>query len=141
MSKQFDSVALASRILIGLLFFMSGLGKLAAPAATQGFIASVGLPAPSLAYGLSIAIEIGGSLLLFVGLGTRSVSVGLAAFTLVTGVVFHSNFADQDQVAHFLKNIAIVGGLLQVLAFGPGRFSLDGILARRTLAGVARSAE
>jgi putative oxidoreductase len=131
MSKQIDSVALAGRILIGLLFFMSGLSKLAAPAATQGFIASVHLPAPAAAYWLAVAVEVGGSALLVLGVRARLIAAGMAVFTLATALAFHNNFADQNQMIHFMKNIAIIGGLLQVAAFGAGRFSLDALLARR----------
>jgi putative oxidoreductase len=134
MSKQYDSIALAGRVLIGVLFFMSGLSKLAAPAATQGFIASVGLPAPVLSYALSVAVEVLGSALLIAGVRTRFVAIGMAAFTLATALVFHKNVADQNQLIHFMKNIAITGGLLQVVAFGGGRFSVDRLLAGRSTA-------
>ena len=132
MSKSYDSVALSGRILIGVLFFMSGLSKIAAPAATQGYIASVGLPAPVVAYAIATAVEVLGSSLLIAGVRTRLVAAGMAVFTLATAVTFHTNFADQNQMIHFMKNIAIIGGLLQVVAFGGGRFSVDSLLARRS---------
>ena len=132
MSKQYDSVAVVGRVLIGVLFLMSGLSKLAAPTATQGYIASVGLPAPVLAYALAVAVEVLGSLLLIAGVGTRFVAAGMTVFTLATALAFHNNFADQNQMIHFMKNIAIMGGLLQVVAFGGGRFSVDRLLARRS---------
>jgi len=113
------------RVLLALMFVISGIGKLAAPDATQGFIASVGLPVPMISYLLAILIEVGGGLLLILGYQTRSASFALAAFTLVTALVFHSDFADQNQMIHFLKNISITGGLLQVAAFGAGNWSLD----------------
>jgi len=130
MSKQYDSVAVVGRVLIGVLFLMSGLSKLAAPTATQGYIASVGLPAPVLAYALAVAVEVLGSLLLIAGVGTRFVAAGMTVFTLATALAFHNNFADQNQMIHFMKNIAIMGGLLQVVALGGGWFSVDGVLAR-----------
>ena len=132
MTKQYDSVAVAGRVLIGVLFFMSGLSKLAAPAATQGYIASVGLPAPVVAFAVSAAVEIIGSSLLVTGVRTRFVAAGMAVFTLATALTFHRNFADQNQMIHFMKNIAIMGGLLQVAAFGGGKFSVDALLARRS---------
>ena len=52
---------------------------------------------------------------------------GLLAFTLAAALAFHHDFADQNQMIHFLKNVAIVGGLLQVAAFGAGSFSIDGL--------------
>ena len=131
MSKSYDSVALAGRIFIGVLFFMSGLGKIAAPAATQAYIAAVGLPVPVISYLAALTIEVLGGLLLFTGYRARPVAIGMAVFTFATALFFHRNFADQNQMIHFMKNIAIIGGLLQVAAFGGGRFSLDGLLARR----------
>ena len=125
MTKQNDTIALVGRILLAVLFLMSGLGKLAAPAATQGYIAAVGLPLPVAAYVGATGVEIIGGLLLIAGLQTRLVAAGLAVFTLLTAVFFHNNFADQNQMIHFMKNIAIMGGLLQVAVFGAGGFSLD----------------
>lgn len=132
MSKQYDSVALAGRILIGALFLMSGVSKLADPAATQGYIASVGLPVPVVAFAVAAAVETLGSALLIAGVRTRLVAIAMGVFTLATAVTFHKNFADQNQMIHFMKNIAIIGGLLQVVAFGGGKFSVDALLARRS---------
>jgi putative oxidoreductase len=125
MTKQTDTIALVGRVLIGVLFLMGGISKLAAPAATQGYIAAAGLPAPVAAYFVALAVELVGSVLLIAGFQVRIAAAGLAVFTLLTAVFFHNNFADQNQMIHFLKNFAILGGLLQVLAFGSGRFSLD----------------
>jgi putative oxidoreductase len=125
MTKQTDTIALIGRVLIGVLFLLSGIGKVAAPAVTQGYIAGVGLPAPMVAYFGSMSVELIGSVLLIAGYQTRIVAVALAVFALLTALFFHRNFADQNQMIHFWKNVAILGGLLQVVAFGPGRFSLD----------------
>lgn len=125
MNKQTDTLALVGRILIGVPFLISGLGKLAAAGATQGYIAAMGLPAPFLAYLGATAIELIGSVLLIVGFRTRAVAVVLAGFALLTAVFFHANFADQNQMIHFMKNLMIMGGLLQIAGFGAGRFSLD----------------
>jgi putative oxidoreductase len=131
MTNNLNRTAAIGRVLIGALFLMAGIGKIAAPAATQGYIASVGLPAPMLAYLSSTLIEVGGSILLILGYRVRPVAAALAAFTMITAFVFHNNFADQNTMTHFLKNIAITGGLLQVIAFGAGAFSLDARRARR----------
>jgi putative oxidoreductase len=125
MSKQTDTTALVGRVLIGVLFLTGGLSKLAAPAATQAYIAAAGLPVPVAAYVVALFVELVGSVLLLAGFRVRVVAAGLAVFTLVTALFFHNNFADQNQMIHFLKNVAIMGGLLQVVAFGAGRFSLD----------------
>lgn len=124
--SQSNLLAAVGRLLLAIMFILSGLGKIGAPEATQGYIASVGLPSPMLGYLLSILVEVGGGVLLVVGYRARLVSLVLAAFTVVAALVFHHNFADQNQMIHFLKNISIVGGLLQVAAFGAGALSLDG---------------
>jgi putative oxidoreductase len=114
------------RVLISSLFLPAGLSKLAAPAMTIGYIQSVGLPVPSVAFGLAALIEIVGGILLLVGFRTRIVATILFLFTLATAASFHTNFGDQNQFIHFFKNMAIAGGLLHVVAFGGGRMSLDG---------------
>jgi putative oxidoreductase len=124
-SKHTDTVALIGRLLIAVLFLMSGLSKLTQPGATIGYIAAVGLPLPTISYFGSMTVELVGSVLLIAGYRVRPVALGLAVFTLMTAVFFHRAFADQNQMIHFMKNIAIMGGLLQVAAFGAGRFSLD----------------
>ena len=113
------------RALMAILFFMSGIGKIAAPDPTLGYIAATGLPAPQLAMGVAILVEVGGGLLLLVGYRTRSVATLLAFFAVATAVIFHADFADQNQLIHFLKNVAIAGGLLNVASFGAGPLSLD----------------
>jgi putative oxidoreductase len=115
----------AGRLLIGLPFAMSGLGKLAAIGPTTEMIRAAGLPLPQLALALAVAVELGGGLLLVAGFRTRIVAAALALFCLATAVSFHSNFADQNQMIHFLKNVMMAGGLLQIVAFGAGSLSID----------------
>jgi len=113
------------RILMATIFIFSGIGKLMAPAATIGYIASSGLPFAPLALAGAIAVELGGGLLLALGIQTRLVAALLAGFSIVTGLAFHNAIGDQNQLIHLLKNIAMAGGLLQVVAFGAGSFSFD----------------
>jgi putative oxidoreductase len=113
------------RLLIGIPFLMSGLGKLGSYAGTVGYIASVGLPGATLAYMIAVLIEIGGGVLLIAGYRARFVSLVLALFSLSTAVFFHHQFADQNQMIHFLKNVMMAGGLLQITYFGAGAWSLD----------------
>jgi putative oxidoreductase len=115
----------AGRLMIGLPFAMSGLGKLAAYGTTTAMISAAGLPVPPLAFAVAVAIELGGGLLLIAGYRTRFVAAGLAVFALATAISFHSNFADQNQMIHFLKNVMMAGGLLQIVAFGAGALSVD----------------
>jgi putative oxidoreductase len=118
-------LSLAGRVLIGLPFAIGGLSKLAAYGPTTAMIAAVGLPLPPLAFAVAVAVELGGGLLLIAGYQARLVATALALFCLVTAFSFHSNFADQNQMFHFLKNVMMAGGLLQIVAFGAGTFSLD----------------
>ena len=125
-------VPFAGRLLIGLPFAMSGLGKLAAIGPTTEMIRAAGLPLPPVALALAVIVELGGGFLLVAGFRARIVATVLALFALATAVSFHSNFADQNQMIHFLKNVMMAGGLLQIVAFGAGALSMDN---RRTKGG------
>ena len=125
------------RLLMAAIFLLSGIGKIAAPAATIGYIAAMGLPMPSVAYIGAVVLEVGGGLLLLVGLQARLTALALAVFSVVTGLAFHHAVGDQNQMIHLLKNFALAGGLLQVFAFGAGAYSLDN---RRGTAALARTA-
>jgi putative oxidoreductase len=118
-------VPFAGRLLIGLPFAMSGLSKLGAIGPTIEAIRTAGLPLPPVALAVSVAVEVGGGLLLIAGFKARAVAAVMTLFSLVTAAAFHSNFADQNQMIHFLKNVMIAGGLLQIVAFGAGALSID----------------
>ena len=125
-STTFDAVVpFVGRVLLTVIFLASVVGKLQAPAGTIGYIASAGLPFPQLAYALAVLIELVGGLALLVGYRTRIAAGALAIFSLATAIGFHGNLADMNQFVHFFKNLAIAGGLLQVVAFGAGTFSVD----------------
>jgi putative oxidoreductase len=114
------------RLFIGLPFLMSGLSKLAAYGPTIGFIASSTLPLPPpLAYAGAVAVEIGCGLLIVAGYQARAAAVVLALFCLATAAFFHTNFADPNQIFHFIKNLVMTGGLLQVVTYGAGAISID----------------
>ncbi|MFC7516038.1 DoxX family protein [Herbaspirillum sp. GCM10030257] len=135
-TKQASYIPFVGRTFLAAIFLMSGAGKLAAPVATMDYIAAMGLPFPVVGLAAAIGVELIGGVLLVLGYQTRLAALVLAAFSIVTGLVFHSAFEDQNQMIHLLKNFAMAGGLLQVAAFGAGTFSLD---AHRTtrLAGSA----
>jgi putative oxidoreductase len=118
------------RLLIGLPFAMSGLSKLAALGPTAEMTRAVGLPLPPLALVVAVVVELGGGLLLVSGFWTRAAATALALFSLVTALTFHANFADQNQMIHFLKNVMMAGGLLQIVAFGAGALSIDNLHAK-----------
>ncbi|MBN6151852.1 DoxX family protein [Xanthomonas sp. AmX2] len=125
------ALALAGRLAMAAIFLISGVGKLAAPAATIGYIASAGLPAPQAAFGIAVLVEIGGGVALVLGYRSRWVAAALALFCVATACGFHARFSDQNQFIHFFKNLAMAGGFLQIAAFGAGRYSLDARAAQR----------
>jgi putative oxidoreductase len=132
------ALPLIGRILLAVPFILSGVGKLAAPAATQGYIAAMGMPAPVVAYVGALVVEIGFGALLLVGYRTRIAALVLAGFSIAAALIFHHSFGDQNQFIHFMKNVMLAGGLLQVAAFGAGVFSLDNRVAIK--AGALRTA-
>lgn len=114
---------LVGRSLMASLFVISGLGKLAAYAGTAGYIESVGIPGALLP--LVIALEVLGGLAIVAGYKTRIVASLLAAFSIASAVLFHSNLGDQIQQIMFLKNFALAGGFITLAARGAGGWSLD----------------
>lgn len=119
------SASLTGRVLLSAIFLLSGVSKISAPAGMIGYIESVGLPFPALALTIAILVEVVGGIALILGYRTRLVAAGLAVFSVATALAFHNQLGDQNQFIHFFKNVAMAGGLLQVVAFGAGRFSLD----------------
>ncbi|MES3010521.1 MAG: DoxX family protein [Pseudomonadota bacterium] len=129
-----NPLSLVGRLLLALLFLPAGIAKIGGYAGTVGYIASKGLPLPEVGALVAIVVEVGGGLALIAGFGTRFAALGLALFTLAASVVFHNYWAlpaDQQMVQQlmFFKNIAVVGGLLTLAAWGAGAWSLD---ARRS---------
>lgn len=114
---------LAGRILIALIFITAGYGKIGGFAATQGYMETMGVPGALLP--LVIVTELGGGILIVLGLFTRYTALALAGFTLLTGLLFHANPADQTQQILLMKNLAIAGGFLFLVANGAGKISLD----------------
>src|SRR5690606_2381017 len=125
-----DPLALAGRLLMALLFLPAGIGKVTGFAGTVGYISSVGLPMPQLGAVVALVVEIVGGVALIAGFGTRLAAIVLAAFTLVASFFFHAYWAlpaDQQMIPQllFYKNIAVVGGLLTIAAWGAGAWSVD----------------
>jgi putative oxidoreductase len=114
------------RLLIGLPFMASGLSKVANYAGTIALIEASKLPLPApLAYAGAIAVEVGCGLLMVLGYQTRSAAAIFALFCLATAAFFHTNFSDPNQIFHFIKNLVMTGGLLQIVTYGAGAISLD----------------
>jgi putative oxidoreductase len=123
---------LVGRLGLSLIFIISGWGKIAGYAATQGYMESVGVPGALLP--LVIALELGGGLAILAGAFTRWFAAALAGFSLLAALLFHFNLADQMQAILFWKNVAMAGGFLLLIANGPGACSVDTALARRRTA-------
>lgn len=126
-----NPLALVARLLFALMFLPAGIMKITGFEGTVGYIASVGLPLATLGAVVAIIVEVAGSAALITGYGTRIAALAMAVFTLVASFFFHNYWsvpADQQMVQQlmFFKNIAIVGGLLALAAFGAGAWSLDG---------------
>ncbi|WP_341902899.1 DoxX family protein [Polaromonas sp. YR568] len=123
--------SLIGRLLLALLFVPAGFSKIAGFTGTVGYIASKGVPLPEVAAAIAVAAELGLGLLLVVGFQTRLAALLLAIFTFVITFIFHNYWAmpadmQMMQSLMFFKNMAVVGGLLVITAFGAGAWSLDG---------------
>lgn len=121
---------LGARSLLGILFLVSGVAKIGRFAGVAGYMASKGFPMADLMLTGTIALEVLGGLALIIGWKTRAAALALIVFTGVATVLFHAFWAAdsaafQNQLNHFLKNIAIIGGLLYAVVRGPGDWSLD----------------
>ena len=131
-----NPLALIGRVLLALLFIPAGFSKLTGFAGTVGYIASKDVPMPELAAAVGVGVELGLGFLLLVGFQTRWTALGMALFTVVISCIFHNFWgvpAEQvmAQSQQFFKNMAIVGGLLTVAAWGAGAWSVDGARQRR----------
>lgn len=115
---------LAARVLLALIFVVAGFGKLADPAGTAGYMSSMGVP--GFLVWPTIVLELGGGILIAIGYQTRIVALLLAGFTVLAGLIFHHQFVDQNQMIHFMKNLAIAGGFLSLVVNGAGGWSVDG---------------
>ncbi len=127
---------LAGRILIALIFVISGYGKITGFEGTVGYIASAGLPPPQVAAVGVIIVELGGGIMLVLGWKARWAAAAILLFTAIATLIFHNFWAvpadqAQNQMIHFLKNISILGGLLYVVVHGSGPLSVDGNEAGR----------
>ena len=119
------------RILLGLIFVISGFGKITGFEGAAGYIASKGLPVPQLLAIGAIIVELGGGILLIVGWKARWAAAALLVFTGLAALLFHNYWAvppeqAQNQMIHFMKNVSIMGGMLYVAVYGAGPVSLEG---------------
>jgi putative oxidoreductase len=124
-SGTMDWVGLLGRLLMSAIFIQGGFLKAMAPAATMGYFAKYGLPLPGIAYAVALLVEIGGGILFLAGWRARVTALVLAIWCIATAMVAHYHPENRDQMIHFMKNVCMAGGFLQVVAFGAGRLSVD----------------
>jgi putative oxidoreductase len=119
-------VLLVARVLLSIIFLMSGFGKLTDIAGTASYFANYGLPAPSATAVIVGLVELLGGLAILVGFKTPVAAWVLAIFSVASALVAHTDFGDQMQMINFLKNLAMAGGFLALAVSGAGAYSIDG---------------
>jgi len=125
-----NGTALAGRLLLALLFVVSGFGKITGFAGTAGYMASKGMPMPEVLLVGAIVVEFAGGLMLAAGWKARWAAAAIAAFLIPTTLIFHNPAGlagqeAQNQMIQLMKNLSILGGMLYVVAFGSGAWSVD----------------
>ncbi|TGQ52058.1 DoxX family protein [Mesorhizobium sp. M1C.F.Ca.ET.193.01.1.1] len=120
-----STTILLGRVLLAVIFLLSGFGKLTAISGTAGYFGALGLPLPTVTAIVVGLIELLGGLAILVGFQTRAAAWVLAIFTVATGLVAHTGWADQMQMIQFLKNLAIAGGFIMLASAGAGAYSID----------------
>ncbi|TPI14069.1 DoxX family protein [Mesorhizobium sp. B4-1-3] len=120
-----SATILVGRILLSIIFLLSGFGKLTAIAGTAGYFGALGLPVPTVTAVVVGLIELLGGIAILLGFQTRIAAWVLAVFTIATALVAHTGWADQMQMINFLKNLAITGGFILLATSGAGAYSVD----------------
>ncbi len=122
-AKAQEFAAPIGRVLIALVFLMAGLNKIGTYDNVAGYMDSMGVPGALLP--LVILVEVVGAIAIILGFKTRIAAFLLAGFCVLSALIFHSNFADQNEMVQFMKNLAIAGGFLSLFVHGAGSYSLD----------------
>jgi putative oxidoreductase len=130
MNKQNDVAALIGRILLAYVFIPSGFSTLTDFAGTVGYVKGVSVPMPEVAAAVKIAIELGAGFMVLFGFKTRWAALAMIVYLIVITPLFHAYWSAPEamrmaQELNFTKNVGILGGFLLLLAFGPGRLSVD----------------
>ena len=120
-----DWVGLLGRVLMSAIFISAGYNKAIAPSATMAMMGHYGLPLPGAAYAVTLIVEIGFGIVFLIGFRARLTALVLAVWCIATAMVAHYHPGDTGQMIHFMKNVCMAGGFLQVVAFGAGRISVD----------------
>jgi putative oxidoreductase len=136
MNESVSPLPALGRILLALIFVQAGISKLGAVASTTANMASHGIPYANILVWGAIALELVGGLMLMAGLLTRLLGFLFFLYVLTLGLVFHrywdmTGAAARTQHAYFFQHLAIMGGMLYVMAFGAGPYSIDALIRRR----------
>ena len=123
-------IELVGRIFLSALFLIEGVGKLFAQEQVITYMENYGVPA--ILFVPAVALEILFPLLLIVGYKTRLAALVMALFTLTVAIIFHTDFSDGMQLIFFLKDLAIAGGFMIIIAYGSNKFSLDHLLKSKS---------
>ena len=119
-------ILLLARVLLSAIFLQGGWNKLLAYSGMWPYFAKLGLPLPPAAWAVAVAVELGGGLLILAGYRTRLVAPVMAAFCVATAFIAHYHPGDTGQMIHFMKNLAMAGGFLQLAVTGPGKLAIRG---------------
>ena len=125
LSAYNDIALLLARILIAILFLIASYNKFKGLGGSTAYFTKLGVPQPSIMAPVVAAFELTFGLLLLVGFKTRLVALAIGVFVIIAALLAHTNFADGNQLNHFLKNFAIVGGCLALFVTGAGAYSMD----------------
>lgn len=131
-------VPLLGRILLSAIFIWSGIGKITGFSGNEAYMAAHGMPLIPVLLTIALIIELGGGLMILLGWHARLAALVLFLYTIPTTLIFHAFWAVppaqvQDMQIHFMKNLAMMGGLLYVVAYGAGELSMDNSVRRRGL--------
>lgn len=118
-------VILLSRVLMAAIFIHGGFAKAMNPSGTMAMLAHYNLPMPGVGYAVTLLVEIGAGMAFLLGWKGQAAALVLAIWCVATAFVAHYHPGDANQMIHFMKNLCMAGGFLQVVAYGSGAFSID----------------
>ena len=123
-------VELIGRILLSALFLIEGIGKISMQEDVMMYMENYGVP--GILFIPAVILEILFPLLLIVGYKTKLAAFVMALFTFTVAIIFHTDFSDGMQLIFFLKDLAIAGGFMIIIAYGSNKFSLDHLLKSKS---------
>jgi putative oxidoreductase len=136
-ASSYDSLLLVARVLLGLVFVLSGYGKLTGLAAFSASLAARGVPAPEVFGIVGACVEFFGGVAVVLGVASRYVAVLMIVFVVVATLISHRFWEHADpqqfraQQGQFMKNVTMIGGYVLLFACGGGRFSMDALWRRK----------